>query len=861
MARTPTEPRAAPYDASRVDRARVEAVFDALLDREPEDWRRWLTGACEDPAVRAEVALLMEAHERAEGVLDAPARDAFAAARLDDERPAAVGPYRVVRELGRGGMGTVYLAERDDGQFARAVAVKVLRRGLDAEDVVRRFLAERQILATLEHPNIARLLDGGVAADGRPYIVMEYVDGAPIDRWCDERRAPVAERLRLVRDVARAVHAAHRALVVHRDLKPSNVLVTAEGAVKLMDFGIAKLLDPHALPDAAPLTRTGLRVMTPEYAAPEQVRGQPITTATDVYGLGLVLYELLTGRRAQRPRDRSLHAVERAVCEAEPPRPSVAVARAAPEPGEPSPPALATRRRTTPARLARALAGDVDRIVARALHKDPARRYPSAEGLALDLERHLDGRPVAARGDSVAYRLRKFVVRHRWAVAAAAAFVLLLAGYAATVTVQASRVRAALAQARAEAEKAEQVTDFTLTLFEAVEGDAAARGGLTVRELLARAAARAERLDAQPAAQAQMLDVVGRVYQRLGDYAVAAPYLERALALRRRALGAGHEATAEGMYHLAVLQATRGRYETADSLYRTALAVQRTLHGNGHPRVARTLDGLGLLLQDLGDYAGAERLTREALAARRAHYGPLHADVATSLQHLGTQLQLQGKLAAAEPPLLEALAMRRRLYGDSHPDVASATTVLGLLRSREGRLAEAESLQTVALAMRTRLQGAEHPEVAQTLGIVGALQRRQGAPARAESTYRRAIAVARRTLGEDHPDVGHMTNGLALALRDQGRLDAADSVQRVVLTMRRRVLGPAHPSVAMTLHQLGVLQQRRGRAADGVPMLEQALEIRRATLGLTHPLTLESARELAGLRRVPAGQPTALEPP
>ncbi|MGZ8378984.1 MAG: tetratricopeptide repeat protein [Gemmatirosa sp.] len=838
------------------DVARIDALLDQALDR-GDGWRAWLTGACDDPAVRAEVAALMRAHERADGVLDAPLGGW---ARAGDDALTTVGAYRIVRELGRGGMGTVFLAERDDGHFTHRVAVKVLRRGLDAEDVVRRFVAERQILATLQHPSIARLLDGGVTGDGRPYFVMEFVDGEPIDRWCDARRLPVRERLRLVRDVARAVHAAHRALGVHRDLKPSNVMVTAAGEVKLMDFGIAKLLDPHAPPDAAPLTRTGLRVMTPEYAAPEQVRGEPVTTATDVYGLGLVLYELLTGQRTQRPRDRSLREIERAVCETEPVRPSVIVARDARADGMPPPAVLAAQRGTTPARLARTLRGDLDRVIARALHKAPDRRYPSAEGLALDVERYLDGRAVAARGDSLAYRARKFVTRHRWSVAAAAVIVVLLVAYAATVTVQASRVRRALDQALLEAEKAEQVTDFTLALFEAVDGDAAARGGLTVRELLARGAARAERLDAQPAAQSQMLDVVGRVHQRLGDYAAAAPYLERALALRRRTFGTRHEATAESMHHLGVLHAARGRYRPAEALYREALAVQRALHGDGHPRVARTLDAIGMLLQDRGDYVGAERLTREALAVRRAHYGPGHPDVTTSLVHLGYQLQLQGRLAAAGPPLLEALATRRRLFGDMHAEVASAMTALGLLRLREGRFAEAESLQTAALAIRTRLQGAEHPEVAQTMGLIGALQRRQGTLARAESTYRAALALTHRTLGADHPDVAHMTNGLALTLRDQGRLAAADSLQRVVLAIRRRVLGPDHPAVAMSLHQLGMLQQRRGDAAAAAALLREAVAIRRNALGLTHPLTLESARELAALLPVTSYSPIPRPP-
>jgi serine/threonine-protein kinase len=404
----------------------------------------WLAERCGGDAwLRGEVAALLAAHDRAEGLLDGGARVAAVPAPggADDRAvapaPARVGRWRLGAELGRGGMGVVYRAERDDGLFRQTAAVKLLTRGPEHAGLVRRFEAERQILATLAHPNVARLLDGGVADDGRPYLVMEYVDGLPVTRHCDERRLGVDARLRLFADACRAVAHAHARLVVHRDLKPANILVDRDGRVKLLDFGIAKLLGgppPGAAPgdggpDAAPVpnaeTRAGQHPMTPAYASPEQVRGAPATTATDVYGLGLVLYELLCGRPAQRPAGGSYDEVARAVLTDEPARPSAAPAGAAGD--APDPAAVAAARGTTPARLARRLRGDLDAVVLRALAKDPARRYASADALAADVERHLAGLPVAARGDRPLYVAGTFVRRHRAGVAAAAAFVALLA--------------------------------------------------------------------------------------------------------------------------------------------------------------------------------------------------------------------------------------------------------------------------------------------------------------------------------------------------------------------------------------------------------------------------------------------------
>ncbi|HEX2189261.1 MAG TPA: serine/threonine-protein kinase [Longimicrobiaceae bacterium] len=842
-------------------RERVEALFEAALDRPAAERAGWLREACwDDPELHDRVERLLAAHERAEGVLEHPPRGVeLLGLRVYPETLRRVGPYRLVREIGRGGMGSVYLAERDDDQFSQQVAVKLVPPGAASAEVLRRFRAERQILASLHHPGIARLLDGGVADDARPYFVMEYVDGEPIDAYCDARSLPLEARLRLFCDAARAVHHAHRNLVVHRDLKPSNVLVSREGEVRLLDFGIAKLLDPAAAPHTVPVTRTGDRLMTPQYAAPEQVRGGPVTTATDVYGLGLLLYELLCGRRPYELWGRPPAEVERLVCEAEPPRPGAAALLPAATPDGPTPADSARARGTTPERLRRRLSGDLDRIVMTALRKEPDRRYPSAEQLAADVESYLEGRPIAARGDSPGYRVRRFAGRHRWGVAAAAAFVAVLSVYAATMTVQARRVQRALEQARLEAEKAEQVTAFTLGLFEAGDPTRTRGDSLTVHEMLRRGVERAERLRGQPAAQAQMLDVVGRVYREMGAYDRARPVLERALALRRGVLGERHPATAESMHHLGDLLYALGRYDDAEPLYRRALALQRRLLGEPHADVAHSLASLGLLLQDRGDYPAAERLSREALAMRRELFGPEHADVAESLNALALQLQLQGRDAEAEPLLREALAMRRRLFGLEHPAVAEAMSDLGLLLVKQGRLDEAEPLYRGALAARRRMLGDEHPDVSRSQGLLAALLRRRGDLAAAESLYTAAIELGRRSMGPEHPDLAHTMNGLALLRRARGDLAGADSLTRVVLGIRRRTLGGEHPSIAVSLGQLGGLLHEQGDFAGAEPLLLEALRMRRSLLGDGHPQVAESARQLVAFYEA-AGRPADAAP-
>jgi eukaryotic-like serine/threonine-protein kinase len=867
-------------------RRQVEAVFEAALAMPPTRRHERVDEACAgDEALRASVLRLLHAHDRAEGILEEPVprvRELSDEAALPAQH-SRIGPYRLVREIGRGGMSIVYLAERDDRSFRQTVAVKLIRRGLDTPDLVRRFCAERQILASLRHPNVAALLDGGTTVDGLPYLVMEYVDGEPVTEYCDRRRLTVEQRLRLFMTIARTVQHAHRNLVVHRDLKPSNILVTEPadvrfgmGEVKLLDFGIAKLLDPRGSLDTPPPTHPGVRLMTPEYASPEQLRGEAITTATDVYGLGLILYEVLTGC-FPFPRERGSRrggAEER-----EPLRPSLAVGDEAD----------AAARGTHSGRLRRMLRGDLDRIALMALRVEPERRYASAEQLAEDIENHLRHRPIRARGDAVGYRVGRFVARHRWGAGVAAAFVLVLGGYAATLTVKEREVRSALERAGAEAERAEQVTGFLMRLFEPPDPGTAGPESITARELLERGVLRADEYSHRPDAQAQMLDVIGRTYQYLGNYDRAQPLLERALDLRREVAGAGHPGVSESLYNLARLHHERGHLDSAESLFRRTLRVQRSQASPEEARLARTIGGMAGVLRDAGQYEEAEILAREALGLRRRAHGDDHPEVAESLHDLAEILRRRGRYGAAEPLYRESIAVRERLLGashpavaqslynlayvlqrkgdlseveslygralaiyrtrlgDEHPAVASATSNLGLLRFRMGDLVAADSLYRRALEMRRATLGPEHPEIAVSLGLLAAVQRRKGRLDHAEELYRESLAMQRRLHGSEHPDMGHGMNGLALVLRDQGRFAAADSLYEETIGMRLRLLGPEHPAVATSLNDRGVLMREQGDYARAESLLLQALRMRRATLGDGHLQVERSVRNLITL--------------
>jgi serine/threonine-protein kinase len=888
---------------------RLRDLVDAACRLPPEARGSYLDGSCAgDPVLRLEVESLLRADDRASSFLHGAVG---AAAQAWADGPSYVGrrlgPYEVTRELGRGGMGAVYLAVRADDEYRKQVAVKLIRAGAADAEMRRRFLIERQILANLEHPSIARLLDGGTSDDGLPYVVMEYVDGEPLDASCDRRRLTVEARLHLFRRVCDAVQFAHRNLVVHRDLKPGNILVTPDGAPKLLDFGIAKLLDA---PGAAAITRTALRPMTPEYASPEQVRGEPITTATDVYALGVLLCELLSGHRPYRLEAPTRQAVEAAITGQVPERPSAAVQRTEEREGDGgptrvTPDAVAAARGTTPDRLRRRLAGDLDTIVLMALRKEPERRYTSVEQLSEDVRRHLDGLPVHARPDTLGYRAAKFVRRHRAGILGAAAAVALGAGLTAFYTVRLARERD---RARAEADKAAQVATFLTDLFEAADPDQAQGRDVTARELLDRGAGRIEReLASEPAVQATMMGVIGRVYENLGAYPEATTLLERAVALRRGPASGDALELATTLHDLGGLARTKGEHARAESLVTAALGLRRERLRAPHPELVASLSLLGLNETDRGDfphadtllseavdmgrqlppseahvrvlggaldnlgrlrlrqakYPEADTLLREALERRRTTFGEDHPNVGASLDALAEALRLDGRLAEAEAMFREAVAHARRILGDDHPIVVSRLGNLSIALDNQGKYAESIAINQDVLARNRRNLGPTHPNVAKTLNNLATSYTRSGEYDRAEQLYLEALSIHRSNYGEEHPSIATVFNNLAHNAAEKRDFRVAVAYQRRALAMDRNLLGEAHMYVGQGNALIGIFLLADGQVAAAEQPLREGVAITSKAMGPDHRATAIGlyglGKYLAAARRYAEGDSVARE--
>lgn len=783
--------------------ARVAEVLDAVLEAPAERRGLLLDEQCgADSALRAEVEALLSSLDRGDGFLD-DAAVSYLAPLLEgggpDEARGAetgrrIGSFRVVREIGRGGMGAVFLAEREDPELRQRVAIKLLHEGARSGQALQRFVEERRILASLDHPDIARLVDGGLTDAGVPWFAMEYVEGVPLDRYCDARGLGVEERIALFCRVCDTVQFAHRNLVVHRDLKPSNILVTEEGQPKLLDFGIAKLLgDPTGSEE---LTGPGHRLMTRGYASPEQLRGERISTSSDVYALGVVLYLLLTGKH---PHHRGGEAIEvsRASVEHQPEPPSRCVARAA---------------ATDPQRaaLARRLRGDLDAVVLKAMCPSPDERYPSADRLATDLRRHLRGLPVSARADTRWYRVRTFVRRNRVSVALTGAAATLLLGFSALTAVQAGRIAT-------ERDRAQQVEAFLLGLLYDADPHRADGQAMTVRELLDNGTSqlRAGAPEA-PEARSRLFFALGKAYHGLGEYDRAIELLDSSYVLLRGLRGETHPEAISVANQLADVLRFAGRYDAARELYGVILAARRAEHGDQSTEVARSLNGLAMVLRMQGRYDEAERLLREALAIDRSRVAVEPAALTQSLNNLGHVMRERGELAAAEALHRESLAARRALWGPEHFEVSvSLSNLAGVLRDR-GDYAAADSVFRQALELRRRLVGEQHPDVAMDRAGYARLLHLRGETAAAESLYRQALGVQRRALPQGHPFTATTLLGLGRLLVDAGRPAEAEPLLREALDIRERVLPREHSQVDEARDALaGCLAALRKAAGGG----------------------------------------------
>jgi serine/threonine-protein kinase len=723
---------------------------------------------------------------------------------------ARFGAYELERQLGIGGMGEVWLARRVDGRFEGEVALKVLHAHVAQSSARERFVREGRILGQLSHPHIARLLDAGSTPLGVLYLVLEYVAGEPIDSWCEARSLDVEARLRIFQQVCQAVAHAHQHLVVHRDLKPGNILVTPEGEIKLLDFGIAKLVEPERAAEETELTRIGGRALTPDFAAPEQILGQPITTATDIHALGVLLYLLLAGRRPYQRQAMPLRDLERHVLHSE----AVPLARAV-SPGDGAA-AIAERRRTTPQKLRRLLSGDLETIAAKAMRVEPARRYSSVERLASDIERYLTGRPVLAARDSWAYRASKFVTRHVVGVSIAAAAVLLVGAFTVTLSMQVART----ARERA---RAEEVSGFLVDMFELSDPFKARGSEVTARELLDHGAQRIETQFADhPETRAALLSTVGKVYARLGLAREAQPLLEKSLAGLIETHGPVHPDVADTLNEIGNALMDAGKPAAARERLEQALKIRRQLVRGDDASVARTLMDLGRVAQDNGDPAGAERYLRDSLAMYTRlglGEGTAASDV---MGELGIQYVYAGRFAEAVEQFQSALKIDRLALGEDYPRTLMETHNLAVALQSIGRFDEAEPLFHRTNEQLARVLGAEHPFTIDALSNYGRFLRHKGDFAQAEPVFRKVLALNLRVHQPEESVVGLSHVNLGIVLHDLQRLPEAEAEFRAALETYAKGLPADHPLQAAALSGAGRVLVDEGRVDEALPLLRKA---------------------------------------
>lgn len=749
-----------------------------------------------------------------------------------------IGPYRVLRTLGAGGMGEVYLAERADAQYEHQVAIKVVHGGALAVGMHSRLKLERQILAQLDHPNIAHLLDGGALPDGSAYIVMEYIDGIAIDAYCDTNHLDTTARLRLFQTVCAAVHYAHQNLVVHRDLKPSNILVTAAGIPKLLDFGIAKLLDDRqAARHTLAVTQADIRVMTPDHASPEQVRGQAITTSSDVYVLGVLLYKLLCGSSPFFISSVRLSEIERAICEKDPPPPSELVRTNDSAESR----SLAEARGTSPNKLRRILSGDLDNIVLMAMRKEPERRYASAQQMASDVQRHLDGMPVIARGDTVSYRTAKFVRRHWLPVTAGISAAILILAFATTTYVQSLRISAErdrVTQQRERAEheraRAEEVSSFLVNLFKLSDPGENRGNQVTARELLDSGAQRLHAgLQDQPATKAALLSTVGMVYDSLGQYQDALPLLSESLQLQAQAHDSSHIDT---LLELGRAYIGAGDLPAAEAPLQQALHLAQSDAGAMSAETGHALYALGMLRYQQGKNNEAKELYIRSLNILESSKAP-QTDVSPVLNDLATVYISDHQWTPAKQAYEQALEIDRRMLGDDHPKVAFRLQNLAIVAQNMGDFKQAEGLYRDALQRELRAYGDRHPEVAVTKGNYGLLLQREGRLTEAEPLLRSALEIKLSLYGPNHFMVGYSRVSLAILLHDRGDLAGSENEFRQALAIYDSSLPDNHQYRAALLMHFARLLVDRNKATEALTKSEESIKIWTATSPATSSQT------------------------
>ncbi|HUU36608.1 MAG TPA: tetratricopeptide repeat protein [Candidatus Desulfaltia sp.] len=764
------------------------------------------------------------------------------------------GKYKLLEELGSGGMGVVYLAEQVE-PVRRRVALKIIKLGMDTRQVVARFETERQALAVMDHPNIARVFDAGATETGRPYFVMELARGIPITDYCDRHKLPARERLGLFIEVCQAVQHAHQKGVIHRDLKPSNILVVIQDdrpVPKIIDFGIAKATD-HRLAQRTLFTEQGQLIGTPEYMSPEQAEmsGLDVDTRTDIYSLGVILYELLVGALpfdAGKLRSAAFGEIQRIIRETEPPKASTRLSTLKETKAE-----IAEKRGTDAGSLVKLLRGDLDWITMKAMAKDRTRRYSTASELGAEVERYLRHEPVTAGPPSAVYRLRKYVRRHKLGVVAAAVVMLAVLIGTAGTTIGLLRAVRAEKKALEEAATATRVSDFLVDLFKVSDPSEARGNTITAREILDRGAKKVEEeLASQPAVQARLMDTMGQVFHSLGLFNQALPLLKSGLETRRKVLGNKHLEVAASLQNLGYLLIAKGDYAAAEPLLQESLTIRQELLGRNHPEVATSLATLGEVNYDKGDLAKAEEFYRESLAIRRQAFGDAHREVSDSLNDLAITLKAKGDYDEAEPMYRESLTIRRKVFGEDHPAIAQSLNNLGMFLyqmflNKKNDGAEAEQLLRQALVLNRRILGNDHPEVATNLNNLALLLRDKGDYDQAIALFREGMELDHKNLGDEHPYVANRMNSLASVLVRKGDYKSAEVLFRQALEIQRKTFAEKSWEIATTKLLLGACYTEAKRFREAEPLILEAFPIIEKAFGISHLRTQAAVKRLIGL--------------
>jgi len=817
---------------------RIQTLFHEVADLPEPEQRALLQSSCaDDHGLMADVLALLEEDARGASLLD---RDLAQVAHdvLDETLPTSLpfkefGPYRIKQALGEGGMGVVYLAERTD--LGSLVAIKLLRDAWLSPARRERFASEQRTLAQLTHPSIARLYDADTLDDGTPWFVMEYVDGVPLTDYCVEHACSIEERLHLFRAVCEAVQYAHQHAVIHRDLKPSNILVKADGTIRLLDFGIAKQLESlETSTGKTDQTMTGLRLMTPAYAAPEQVRGDRVGVHTDVYSLGVILYELLAGELPFDLSKLTPGEAEAMIVGQDPEKPATVAKRITHRPGANIP------------SVSKAAWADLDVLCLTAMHKDTQRRYPSVEALIRDIDHYLKGEPLEARPDTFRYRLGKFVRRNSRAVSAAVVVFTIVVGLVVFFTVRLAKARNAALE---EAARTQRIQKFMMNLFQGGDESVGPGDSMRVVTILDRGVQEAESLNSDPKVQAELYQTLGTIYDQLGKFDRADSLLRSAVDQRKSLFGADSTEVAESLVALGQLRSDQAQYDEAEQLIRQGLEMTKRHLPPRHPRVGRALYALGEVLVNEGKYDQGIQVLDEAVQIQSAP-GGVPADLAETLTELANAQFYAGHLDVSNSLNLRVVAMDRQLYGERHPNVAEDLINLGAIQTEWGNYATTERYYRQALDIIQGFYGKDHPETASVMTLLGRSLNNQGRFNESADMLREALGIQERVYGQVHPRVASALGELGKVAMQQGKLDEAEADFRRQADIYREVYKGKHYYIGAALANLGGVYMERKQYPRAEQSFRDALQIYAQTLPADH-LNVAIARIKLGRALMP----------